>query len=141
MRPKTKVKPEINVTPLVDVVLVLLIIFMVVTPEMNNQEAVDLPAILFPDPESKTKATPLEISFAKDGRILLDKEVLPEEGLEERLSSIRKSDPKRSVVLRADVGIPYGQVRKLYGICERLGFPGVALAVSEKQPAATRASL
>lgn len=139
---REKTKPEINVTPLVDVVLVLLIIFMVVTPEMDNREAVDLPAIAHPDPESKRRAEPLEITLASSGRVLLDKDVvLSEAELESRLDAIRKSEPSRSVVVRSDVGIPYGAVRRIYGICERLGFPGVALAVSEKPAEAPRMTL
>jgi len=134
-------KPEINVTPLVDVVLVLLIIFMVVTPEMENREAVELPAIAHPDPESKRKTAPLEITLSSSGRVLLDEEVLPDEQLESRLDAIRRREPRRSVVVRGDVGIRYGEVRRIYGICERLGFPGVALAVSEKPAETARRAL
>jgi biopolymer transport protein ExbD/biopolymer transport protein TolR len=62
--------PDINVTPLVDVVLVLLIIFMVVAPRMDQDVPVDLPGIFNPDPEVETAMDPVKLSVAKAGRVL-----------------------------------------------------------------------
>lgn len=131
MRPESRARPTINVTPLVDVVLVLLIIFMVITPEMENQDRVELPSIMFPDSEAKAKIEPLRISLA-EGRLALDGEPIAWEELEARLEAIRIAEPQRRAVVRADVKVPYGEVRKLYAACERHRFPGVAVAVSER---------
>ena len=63
--------PEINVTPLVDVVLVLLIIFMVVTPAIANEDRVMLPAADHPDEKKQEEAPPWEVVLDRDGRFLL----------------------------------------------------------------------
>ena len=62
--PADSVRPDINVTPLVDVVLVLLIIFMVVAPRMDQDVPVDLPGIFNPDPEVETAMDPVKLSVA-----------------------------------------------------------------------------
>jgi len=123
--------PEINVTPLVDVVLVLLIIFMVVTPQMESGEPVDLPSILFPDEEGRGKLDPIELTLTADGRFLLRKEAIAEADLEERLRALHQAQPDRRVVLRADEKVAYGALRGLFGMCERIGFAGVSLLVAE----------
>lgn len=131
LRPEPRARPSINVTPLVDVVLVLLIIFMVVTPEMANQDRIELPSIMFPDPDAKASTPPLEIVLSND-RLTVDDEPIRWEVLDERLAAVRIADPRRRVVVRADVNVPYGEVRRLYQACERHHFPGVAVAVSER---------
>lgn len=123
--------PEINVTPLVDVVLVLLIIFMVVTPQMDSGESVDLPSIMFPDEEAKGKLDPIELVATASGRYLIHKEEVQREGLEARLLELHEAEPGRRLILRGDVKLHYGEVRTLYAMCERIGFPGVSLVVSE----------
>jgi len=130
-RRKRGANPEINVTPLVDVVLVLLIIFMVVTPQMESGASVDLPSIQFPDEEGKGKLDPIELTYTAGEQYLIHKEAIPTEGLEERLRSIHEAEPNRRLVLRGDVRLKYGDVRGLFGLCERIGFPGVSLMVSE----------
>jgi biopolymer transport protein ExbD/biopolymer transport protein TolR len=130
-RRKRGANPEINVTPLVDVVLVLLIIFMVVTPQMESGASVDLPSIQFPDEEGKGKLDPIELTYTAAGQYLIHKEVIPSDGLEERLRGIHEAEPNRRLVLRGDVRLKYGDVRGLFGLCERIGFPGVSLMVSE----------
>ncbi len=130
-RRKRGANPEINVTPLVDVVLVLLIIFMVVTPQMESGASVDLPSIQFPDEEGKGKLDPIELTYTAAGDYLIHKEVIPADGLEERLRGIHEAEPNRRLVLRGDVKLKYGDVRGLFGLCERIGFPGVSLMVSE----------
>ncbi|WP_373048686.1 ExbD/TolR family protein [Vulgatibacter sp.] len=130
-RRKGGAKPEINVTPLVDVVLVLLIIFMVVTPQMESGASVDLPSIQFPDEEGKGKLDPIELTYTAAGQYLIHKEAIPADRLEERLAQMHEAEPNRRLVLRGDVKLQYGQVRGLFTMCERIGFPGVSLVVSE----------
>src|SRR3954462_8689358 len=75
------VRPDINVTPLVDVVLVLLIIFMVVAPRMDQDVPVDLPGVLNPDPEVETAVDPLKVSVAKAGEYYLNEQKYDLEGV------------------------------------------------------------
>src|SRR5690606_3294530 len=100
--------------PLVDVVLVLLIIFMVVTPQMESGESVDLPSIMFPDEEAKGKLDPIELTCTASGRYLIQKEEIPRDALEERLQRMHDAEPNRRLVLRGDGGLQYGDVRGLF---------------------------
>lgn len=131
MRPESSARPTINVTPLVDVVLVLLIIFMVITPEMENQDRVELPSVMFPDPEAKAKVEPLRISLSRH-QLSLDGEAITWGELDSRFAEIRIAEPQRRAVVRADVSVSYGEVRRIYAACESHRFPGIAVAVSER---------
>jgi biopolymer transport protein TolR len=99
---------EINVTPLVDVMLVLLVIFMVTAPMMQQGVQVNLP-------KADTKAmTPLEdtvvVSVDKGGKIFINKDEIPPADLRNRLTSMFASREKKEVFLKADAGVPYGEV-------------------------------
>ncbi len=99
---------EINVTPLVDVMLVLLVIFMVTAPMMQQGVQVNLP-------KADTKAmTPAEeavvVSVDKSGKIFIDKDEVPAGDLRQRLSIMFASRAKKEVFLKADAGVPYGEV-------------------------------
>jgi biopolymer transport protein TolR len=120
--------PEMNVTPLVDVVLVLLIIFMVVTPQMEAGVSVTLPSIRNPD-QGNGSMEPTTITLTRDGRLYLEKDELTVDGLEERLQHLHAARPDARVVLKADQTIGYGKVRALFKRCQDLGFPGVSLQV------------
>ncbi|MBL6077188.1 biopolymer transporter ExbD [Belnapia sp. T18] len=116
---------EINVTPLVDVMLVLLVIFMVTAPMMTAGIALDLPktaaAPLSPP------APPLELSLTKEGGLFLDKDAVPQEALETRLAAIHAETPDRALHLRADRGLDYGEVLRVMGLVQRAGITKVAL--------------
>ncbi len=99
---------EINVTPLVDVMLVLLVIFMVTAPMMQQGVQVNLP-------KADTKAmTPQDetvvVSVDKSGKIFINKDEIPPAELRSRLSSMFASREKKEVFLKADAGVPYGEV-------------------------------
>jgi biopolymer transport protein ExbD/biopolymer transport protein TolR len=121
-----------NVTPLVDVVLVLLIIFMVVAPQLERDVQVDLPGIFNPDPETKTDVDPLKVSVAKRGEYYIDQEKLDLDATINRLGAEHAADPYRRLVLRADEKLHYGDVRELLARAQQVGFPGLALMVGEK---------
>jgi biopolymer transport protein TolR len=123
--------PEMNVTPLVDVVLVLLIIFMVVIPAMDKSAKVELPSIFNPDPEAKSKSDPFTLSLTSDGAVYLEQERLALEAFAAALRAAHERDQERRLVLRADRQAPYGEVRKLFKACQDIGFPGVSLRVNE----------
>lgn len=120
--------PEMNVTPLVDVVLVLLIIFMVVTPQMEAGVSVTLPSILHPD-QGNGSLEPTTVTLTKDGKLFFEKEELTVDMLMARLKDVHGSKPESRVVLKADKDLEYGKVRALFKACQDLGFSGVSLQV------------
>ena len=126
-------QPVINVTPLVDVVLVLLIIFMVVIPAMESAGRIDLPGMLHVDEDPKNKTDPWTLAVSSDGRMFFEQEELTPERFAARLSDALVQDPTRRLILRADRSAAYGEVRKLFAACQELGFPGVSLRVNELQ--------
>ncbi|MBL8924246.1 MAG: biopolymer transporter ExbD [Myxococcaceae bacterium] len=117
-----------NVTPLVDVVLVLLIIFMVVTPQMEAGVSVTLPSILNPD-QGNGSLEPTTVTLTKDGRFFFEKEELAVDALMTRLKGVHGAKPESRVVLKADKDLEYGKVRTLFKACQDMGFPGVSLQV------------
>jgi biopolymer transport protein TolR len=129
------VRPDMNVTPLVDVVLVLLIIFMVVAPRMEQNVQVDLPGIFNPDPEVETSMDPLKVTVAKDGEFWINEQKYDLDTAIELLSSEHASEPLRRLVLRADSKLHYGQVRDIFARSQKVGFPGIALMVGERHKA------
>src|SRR5688572_5595605 len=92
--------PVMNVTPLVDVVLVLLIIFMVVIPMMEKSPHIALPDILNPDPEAKGKTDPFTLSITPEGDLYFEKEKVSEADLERKLREAQENEPGRRLVLR-----------------------------------------
>jgi len=127
--------PDINVTPLVDVVLVLLIIFMVIAPSLENGERVELPGILQPDKKQKSKLDPVTVTVAQSGKIFIEKEVIEASTLAARLAAIHEAEPDRRVVLKGDSAVDYQKVRDLFTTVQNAGFSGVSLMVSKKGPA------
>ncbi|RJO63494.1 MAG: biopolymer transporter ExbD [Myxococcales bacterium] len=131
--PSRRIAPEINVTPLVDIVLVLLIIFMVITPQMESGAQIDLPGIQNPDKSSKGKLEPITVSLTAAGELYLEKDPIGRDALLVRLKELRELDPRRKVVLKADKTARFAEVRKLFGDCRELGFSGVSLQVGDKR--------
>jgi biopolymer transport protein ExbD/biopolymer transport protein TolR len=126
------VAPDINVTPLVDVVLVLLIIFMVVAPRLDQDVQVELPGVFYPDPEVKNQVDPLKVSVAHSGDIYVGDEKLDLESAVAQLAAEHAADPFRRLILRADAGLKYSQVRDLFAKAQEVGFPGIGLQVGER---------
>lgn len=101
---------EINVTPLVDVMLVLLVIFMVTAPMMQQGVQVNLPKA-----DTKAMTQPEEtvvVTVDKNGKIFINKDEIPAEALREKLSAMFAFREKKEVYLKADAGVPYGEVVK-----------------------------
>ena len=116
---------EINVTPMVDVMLVLLIIFMVTAPLLTVGVKVDLP---------RTKASviagqdePLTVTVDGEGRIYLQETELDLEALAPRLIAITRNNPDVRIFLRGDKAIQYGRVMEVMGMVNGAGFTKVAL--------------
>ena len=130
---KRDVRPDMNVTPLVDVVLVLLIIFMVVAPRLEQDVQVELPSIFNPDPQTEVTSEPLRVTVAKTGTYYIDEQKYDLDGAIQFLSDAHAVDPLRRLVLRADAGLTYGNVRDILARSQSVGFPGLALMVNERR--------
>jgi len=130
-RTANRPQPVMNVTPLVDVVLVLLIIFMVVVPMMDKGGHIELPGIFHVDEEPKGKVDPFTLSLTTEGALFFEKEELDASSFEARLTQALEREPTRRLILRADRSAPYGTVRKLFATCQQIGFPGISLRVNE----------
>jgi biopolymer transport protein TolR len=120
---------EINITPLVDVMLVLLIIFMVTAPMMQSGIAIKLP-------EAETKTNPaggsLTLSVTRDRYIYMEKQIVNLYLLESRLKSHFHNQEKKVVFLRADKALPYGYVVEVMDIIKKAGVETVGLIVENK---------
>jgi len=123
-------QPVMNVTPLVDVVLVLLIIFMVVIPMMDAAPSVSLPDIFNPDEDPKGKTDPYTLSVTTVGETWFEKEQVAEGALRDVLVKANQADVSRRLILRADRGTEYAHVRKLFKVCQSVGFPGISMRVN-----------
>ena len=123
--------PVMNVTPLVDVVLVLLIIFMVVIPMMEKSAKVELPSIFNVDPEAGGKTDPFTLSIIADGTLYFEQDKVSPDQFEAKLREAHETEPTRRLVVRADRDTHYGDVRKLFKMCQQADFPGVSMRVNE----------
>jgi len=110
---------DINVTPFVDVMLVLLIIFMVTAPMMTQGVDVDLPQTAAKN--IKTQEDPLILTVKKDGEIYLEDHLVKFEDLEERVKNIFTYRRDKEVLLRADRDVPYGRVVKVMASVKNAG--------------------
>jgi biopolymer transport protein ExbD len=120
-------KNEINVTPLVDVVLVLLIIFMVVTPMLHRGVHIELPVTEHHDKKQDT-GEQLVVTIRADGTFI-ETDKIPEEGLVERVKKELKTS--RPVHVRADKSLKYGDVRKVLEKIHEAGAQNVAMGTEE----------
>jgi len=127
------VKADINVTPLVDVVLVLLIIFMVVTPMLQRGKDVHLPKAQQPKKEEQkgVKEDPLILSVTPDKKMYLDKDGFDADSLEKELKHQFELSPGRKILLKGDETLSFVDVRTAMNIARKAGAKGVALGVEE----------
>ena len=114
-----KLMSEINVTPLVDVMLVLLIIFMVTAPMMMEGVDVNLPQTK--TKSIKTQEDPLILSVTKNGDVFLENHTVKLEDLGQKIETVLKYRKEKEVLLRADKDIPYGFVVKVMAEVKRAG--------------------
>jgi biopolymer transport protein TolR len=122
---------EINVTPFVDVMLVLLVVFMVTAPLLSVGVDVDLPesqapALTRPD-------EPLEITVDRDGRIFIGETETEAEALVPRLVAITANNTEARIYLRGDRAIDYGRVMQVMGLVTDAGFRKLALVANPTQ--------
>jgi biopolymer transport protein TolR len=116
---------DINVTPLVDVMLVLLIIFMVSAPMMNTGVEVDLPAAQAPQVEINEEK--LLLTVAKDQKVYLGRDLVPYEKLEATLLANERMQREKELYVQADETVPYGFVVKVIAIVKKAGISKLGL--------------
>lgn len=119
---------EINVTPLVDVCLVLLIIFMVVTPLITNGMPVNLPRS---STATNVGQGPLQVTLNADHTLYVGQDVIRAEDLSAELQRLRAKS-NRSVIVRAEKSLPYGDVVKVLDACRTAGFDEVGLGAEKR---------
>jgi biopolymer transport protein TolR len=116
---------EINVTPLVDVMLVLLIIFMVTAPLMTSGVSVDLPKTNAQQLNSDSE--PLTVTIKADGSIFLQDQGVDLADLVTKLQAIAQNNPDRRIFVRGDKDLAYGRIMEVMGTIQEGGFTKVAL--------------
>jgi biopolymer transport protein TolR len=123
---------DINVTPLVDVMLVLLVIFMVTAPILQQGVAIDLPKVaaapLAGDEEQ------LVVNVDKAGQVFLNDTVMPLDALTSKLAAIRAERPDRQVFVRADQTVAYGQVMRTMAAVRASGLTKIGLVTEPPPP-------
>lgn len=139
-RGKGRPRPAMNVTPLVDVVLVLLIIFMVVLPAMQEGVSVALPTVDNADDPEDSEMEPFLLTIARNGAFYFDTTAIRAPELEAYLREQHASQPRRRIVIRADGAAPYLRIREMMHTCRQVGFPGVSLRVNAREAGETVAS-
>ena len=130
-RIRTPPMSEINVTPMVDVMLVLLIVFMVTAPFLTVGVQIELP---------KTKAKilqgqdePLAITIDAQGQVYLQDTEIDLEGLVPRLRAITSNNPDVRIFVRGDASINYGRVMEVMGTVNAAGYKKVALVTQQQK--------
>jgi len=123
---------EINVTPLVDVMLVLLIVFMVTAPLMTSGVNIDLPKTDAKPLNSDSE--PLTVSINGSGKIFLQDSEVDMATLVTKLNAIANGDTSRRIFVRGDKGIAYGEVMQVMATIAQGGFTKVALLAEQTHP-------
>ncbi|MFJ5488894.1 protein TolR [Hansschlegelia beijingensis] len=130
-RRRSHVMSDINVTPMVDVMLVLLIIFMVSAPLLTVGVPIDLPQTSA-NPLNEEKE-PLTITVKNDGAVFLQETPIDVDELAPRLIAITNSGYEERIYVRGDRNVNYGQVMKVMGTLSSAGFRRVALVTELEQ--------
>ncbi len=116
---------EINVTPLVDVMLVLLIIFMVSAPMMTTGVEIDLPKTRAPRMDMEEEK--LLLTITKEQKVLLGEVEVPYDKLEDALTTNERLQTEKELYIQADETVPYGFVAKVMALVRRGGIEKVGL--------------
>jgi biopolymer transport protein ExbD len=132
-RDSDELKSEINVTPLVDVMLVLLVIFMVVTPLLRQQVPIDLP--IAEHSRESQDTSQVTLVAAADGHLLLNERPVAADALDSALRDLYVARPEKVIFLEADRALPYSRVVDLMDACRAAGIERLGI-VTQKPPAA-----
>ena len=129
--PRSPVIAQINVTPLVDVMLVLLVILMITAPMLQQGVSVNLPqATTTPLASQDTEAI---VAVTADGKIHLDDTILSVEELQQQLSALAQAHPGQAIRLRADKTVPYGLVAEVMAVVRSAGITKIGMITVPRQ--------
>ena len=131
-RMRRRAMAEINVTPFVDVMLVLLIVFMVTAPLLTVGVPVDLPKTRAPALGQDKE--PLSVTIAKDGKIYLQKQVVGADALVAKLQAISQNGYDQRIFVRGDKTVDYGRVMEVMGMLSQAGFTHIGLVTDVAKP-------
>ena len=136
---RDKLQSDINVTPLVDVCLVLLIIFMVVTPLLQKGIAVQLPTTDNPDkkPENASQKL-LTVGWATPPAYYFEADLLSKADIQKRLDELYQRSPSSEIIIKADQRLKYGDVKEVMKMAKDAGFQNVGLIADKKQKGAAK---
>jgi len=132
--PKGQVRAEINVTPLVDVVLVLLIIFMVITPMIVRGVSVELPITSHHNRRNDDNKD-IIVSVNSSGDVYVNADKVPIEGLTAAVQEERRRHPEHGLYLKADHRVRYGTARAVMEALHRTGAEDIQIGTDERKPA------
>jgi biopolymer transport protein TolR len=135
-RARYKPMSEINVTPMVDVMLVLLVIFMVAAPLLTVGVPVELPQTKAPAITEQKE--PLVITVNAEGKLFLQNGGVSDDDLVPRLQAITKNNPLADIYVRGDRAISYGRVMEVMGMVSAAGFTKVSLVTEQARDKAKR---
>ena len=124
-----EVLSEMNVTPLVDVMLVLLVVFIVTTPMLTNAIPINLPKTEAVAPVEQKD--PLVVSIDDKGKVFLNKDEVQPQTLEFNLQAAKAKDPDVRVQLQADNGVNYGEVARAMASIERAGITKLSVITAK----------
>lgn len=127
-RSGTGTMSDINVTPLVDVMLVLLIVFMVAAPLMTTGVPIELPKTQAA--QLNMPAEPITISVQADRLIFIDKTEITLEELASKIDAIAKDGTQEQLMVRGDTNVPYGAIMEVMGVLNAAGYTKIGLVTS-----------
>ena len=128
----SKVQSSINVTPLVDVVLVLLIIFMVIAPQLHAGPELQLPETEAPEAKPENEQQIL-VAIERGGILWIDEQQVTAEEFPERIREAAERHPEHQVVLKGDARLSYGEVKQAMLAIESAGFADVGLIAERRE--------
>ena len=128
---------DINVTPLVDVMLVLLVIFIITAPLMSSRLELELPKAEDKAAQVEEPEAFVSISVDAQGQVYWDEQAVDAAALQQRLEEVAKRDPETELQLRADTAVPYGRMVQLIGMAQAVGLSRIGFVADPATGAPT----
>ena len=127
------IKSDINITPLVDVVLVLLIIFMVITPMLQKGKQVNLPKAHEQKDQQKSPDEPLYVSITAEKKVFIDQDEMNDEQFVAAIEKKIISNPGQKILLKGDDSLVFDDVRRVMNLARKAKAKAIALGVEEEK--------